>query len=91
MSDRNAAISQLDAIHCRAICDEIGERLREVLEREIPAMPPHLQSLLDRLAQLDEAPSIVPSIDEMTVAQARAPYRRLRRSADLAMAATNHG
>jgi hypothetical protein len=77
MSDRNAAISQLDPTHCRAICDEIGERLREALGREIPAMPPHLLMLLDRLAQLDEAPSIVPSIDEMTFAQARASYPRV--------------
>jgi len=53
----------LDHIHCRAICDEIGERLREVLRREASETPPRLLMLLDELAQLDDhGPSIVPSI-----------------------------
>jgi len=73
MSDSNAAISQLDHTHCRAICDEIGERLREVLAREIPEIPPRLLALIDRLAQLDDAPSIMPSIKEMTSPRCREP------------------
>ena len=57
----------LDHIHCRAICDEIGERLREVLRREASEMPPRLLILMEELAQLDDhGPSIVPSIDEMS-------------------------
>jgi hypothetical protein len=60
MSDRNAALLALDPAHCRAICDEIGARLREVLGCKIPETPPRLLALLDRLAELDEMPSIVP-------------------------------
>ena len=55
----------LSSKHCRAICDEIGERLALVL-RPATELPPRLKELLDRLALLDhEAPSIVPSIEEM--------------------------
>jgi hypothetical protein len=56
---------QLDHTHCRAICDEIGEQLRDTLAREIGQTPAHLRTLLERLAQLDGAPSIVPAMDDM--------------------------
>jgi hypothetical protein len=58
---------QIDSSHCRAICDEIGERLRAILARETPEMPAQLQLLLDRLAEQDRelAPSIVPSMMDM--------------------------
>jgi hypothetical protein len=58
---------EIDSSHCRAICEEIGERLRKILDREATALPPRLQLLLERLAEQDlvEAPSIVPSIDGM--------------------------
>jgi hypothetical protein len=58
---------QIDSIHCRAICDEIGERMRAVHGRQMPAPSPYLQSLIDRLSELDQqaAPSIAPSIDDM--------------------------
>jgi len=58
---------QIDSTHCRAICDEVGERLRAILDREPPAAPLRLQSLIDRLSELDDqpAPSIVPSIEDM--------------------------
>ena len=100
MSNRNPATLQLDHTHCRAICDEIGERLREVLGREIPEIPPHLLALLDRLAQLDDAPSIAPSIGKITsfaipralrVSRYRESFARAMRTTDLAMAATNRG
>jgi hypothetical protein len=65
MPNRNAAALVLDPTHCHAICEEIGERLRAVLKPEASEIPPRLLVLLDRLAQLDEAPSIAPSIDEM--------------------------
>jgi hypothetical protein len=59
--------SKIDSSHCRAICDEIGERLRKVLDREATALPPRLQLLLERLAEQDlvEAPPIAPSIHGM--------------------------
>jgi hypothetical protein len=55
---------QIDSTHCRAICDEIGERLRIILDRETTALPPRLQVLMLRFAAQDLAgsPSIVPSI-----------------------------
>ena len=60
---------KLDSEHCRAICDEIGARLQLVLRCESPVLPVRLQILMDRLAELDEAtmaPSIVPSMDDLT-------------------------
>lgn len=59
---------QIDSSHCRAICDEIGERLRIVLDREASALPPDLQVLMLRLAAQDlaDSPSIAPSLDGMT-------------------------
>jgi hypothetical protein len=59
---------QLDSSHCQAICDEIGARLRVILDRETTAMPPRLQALLLRLAaqELSASPSMAPSLDDMT-------------------------
>jgi len=67
MSKKNAADIRIDQIHSRAICDEIGERLRETLRREAPELPSRLQLLVDRLAELDgrSAPSIVPSFEDL--------------------------
>jgi hypothetical protein len=58
---------KIDSSHCRAICDEIGDRLRAMLDRESPAMPLRLRLLMDRLAEqdLELAPSIAPSMDDM--------------------------
>jgi hypothetical protein len=59
---------RIDDEHARAICDEIGERLRVRLRREIPkTLPPRLQELIDLLAAADHdaAPSIVPSLDDI--------------------------
>jgi hypothetical protein len=55
----------LDHTHCRAICDEIGERLRQTLGRE-PKIPPHLRRLIDRLGELDDvwSPGIVPLVED---------------------------
>jgi hypothetical protein len=57
---------RLDHNHCRAICDEIGERLREVMALKSVNTPPQLQRLIDRLDELDNvwAPGIVPSIED---------------------------
>jgi hypothetical protein len=67
MPASNAAIAALDSIHARAVCDEIGERLRDVLGRDAAEIPPHLRRLVDRLAELERvaAPSMVPDIDDM--------------------------
>ena len=58
---------QLDSSHCRAICDEIGERLRMILGREAAPLPPRLQLLMDRLIEQDlvQFPSIAPDMDDM--------------------------
>ena len=58
----------IDGEHARAICDEIGERLRVRLRRDMPdTLPPRLQRLIDLLAAADHdrAPSIVPSLDDI--------------------------
>jgi hypothetical protein len=59
----------LDDTHCCVICEEIGYRLRQVLKPESLEIPQRLLALLDRLSELDEAPSIVPSIDERSFRQ----------------------
>jgi hypothetical protein len=66
MAGRDAAGLALDSTHSRAICDEIGERLRDALSREVSEIPSYLCQLVDRLAELERvpAPSIVPSIDD---------------------------
>lgn len=58
---------QLDSSHCRAICEEIGERLRMKLDCEAAPLPPRLQVLMLRLFERDmaQAPSIAPAIDDM--------------------------
>jgi hypothetical protein len=70
-----AADLAIDQVHCRAICDEIGERLRYQLKREISDVPPNLLRLLSKLDELDRmpvalAPSIVPSDDQNMLANA---------------------
>lgn len=67
MAAQDAAGLVFDSKHSRAICDEIGERLRIVLSREVSDIPLYLLRLDERLAQLERvtAPSIVPSTDDM--------------------------
>jgi hypothetical protein len=63
-------VSNLDAKHCRAICEEVGERLALILQ-PTTELPPRLQDLLDRLALLDhDAPSIAPSMEDMIMPEA---------------------
>ena len=61
---------RLDHIHCRAICDEIGDRLREMMGRESADMPSYLRRLVDRLGELDDVPSpgIVPVMEDLPAA-----------------------
>jgi hypothetical protein len=59
---------QIDAIHSRAICLEIGERLVDLLRREATSeLPPRLRHLMARLAEADRetSPSLVPSLEDM--------------------------
>ena len=79
MANLTAAHLAIDPIHCRAICDEIGERLRYLLKREISDIPPQLLILLDKFAELEFAPSIVPSMDEMRQSKLIAYTRRSAR------------
>ncbi len=67
---------QIDSLHCRAICDEIGERLQFMLHTDATDLPAGLQILIDRLAEQDreQAPSIVPDLDEMPWQPATAPH-----------------
>ena len=67
---------QIEAVHSRAICDEIGDRLREILRRDATSeLPPRLQHLMERLAEADceTAPSLVPSLEDMTQQQPIGP------------------
>jgi hypothetical protein len=62
---------QIDSIHARAICDEIGERLRAILRRGASDdLPPRLRYLMEELAKADDeaSPSIVPSLEELQTA-----------------------
>ena len=59
--------------HYREICDEIGARLAFML-RPASNLPPRIAELLDRLALLDhDAPSIVPSMEDMVAAEEETP------------------
>jgi hypothetical protein len=53
---------QIDSVHSRAICEEVGYRLRQFLNSTPVDHPRHVQ-LLDRMHRRDfeGAPSIVPS------------------------------
>ena len=68
MLKTDGAALQIDSVHTRAICDEIGDRLRGMLRRQIGnELPPQLKDLMEQLARLDDqvAPSIIPTLDEM--------------------------
>jgi len=68
MLARTGVNMQMDAVHSREICAEIGDRLREILRREATSeLPPRLQFLIEQLVEADReaAPSIVPSLGDM--------------------------
>ena len=66
MSTRLASI-QIDEVHSRAICAEIGDRLRIALGAS-PPIPPDLARLVARLDELEhhDSPSIVPLVEEIS-------------------------
>lgn len=78
MPKLTAADVAIDHVHCRAICDEIGERLRYMFTREVLEIPQNLLVLLKKLDELDRvpvvlAPSIVPSIEDTVFAEIANP------------------
>ena len=53
----------IDHLHSRAICREIGERLQAYLEPE-PGLPAHLRKQVNRFCELEgQSPSIVPDVE----------------------------
>ncbi len=72
MSPRVAEIPELGSEHAGAICEEIGARLACILRPTGSDLPPRLAELMYRLSALDhEAPSTVPSIEEIDAEDAR--------------------
>ena len=53
----------IDHLHSRAICREIGERLQAYLKPE-PELTAHLRKQVDQLRELEgQSPSIVPDVE----------------------------
>ena len=54
----------LEPKHCRAICEEIGDRLRQDLTSASP-LPTRLRKLLDHIAELEgNSPPIIPDCED---------------------------
>jgi hypothetical protein len=84
MLARTGVNMQIDAVHSREICAEIGDRLREILRREATSeLPIRLQALMERLAEADRetSPSLAPSLEDMIWQQPMDPARRSRAKA----------
>lgn len=81
MQKGKGEVAALDPIHCGAICDEIGERLCQILKVEAE-IPQRLRALLDKLDDLEPAPSIVPTIDEVSSLPRYSPSALITRSND---------
>jgi len=72
MADADAAVSELDSEHCRAICEEMGARLRHALPPTTSDLPVRIAELLARLVEQDHgAPPIVPSLEEVEIESGR--------------------
>lgn len=56
----DGAAVQLDHSTSLAVCQGIGERLRDIMKPGAGQLTPRLQELLETLQQLDDSPSIVP-------------------------------
>ena len=61
----NAPDVHLDHLHSEAVGQGVGEKLRDALERESPAVPQRLSVLIARLPELDgePVPSLVPDME----------------------------
>ena len=75
MDDPLRTDDPLEPKHYRAICDEIGERLRHSLAQDASQVPPRLRKLLGQFAELQGGapPTIRDRRDELTA------QKRLRR------------
>lgn len=61
---RMKRVASIEPEHLRAICDEIGERLRMLLDRSASPASEYLMSLVAQLDHpIDWSPSIAPSLD----------------------------
>lgn len=69
MSDSSSCTC--NEVHTRAICDEIGERLRTVLDRSQTPPPPKILALLLRL-QLSELKAAAPAPERQARASSAA-------------------
>jgi hypothetical protein len=68
MPNEYARHAHIDSEHCRAICDEVGYRLRSILGQDVQKLPAYLLQLLSRLEDQEAcmpSPSIVPSTEDM--------------------------
>ncbi|MBN9598695.1 MAG: hypothetical protein J0G28_03330 [Afipia sp.] len=54
---------QMDHFTSIAVCNGIGERLRDIMKPGAGHLPPRLQDLMDQLQRIEDAPSIVPQLD----------------------------
>ena len=56
---------QIEQAHARAVCTEVGERLRQALSRDEIELTADLESRLNRLWEFDRnySPTIAPSMD----------------------------
>ena len=53
--------------HCRAICDEVGERLLQHFDKTQTAPSQRILMLLRELEAMEaETPSIIPSLDDIS-------------------------
>ncbi len=58
-----ASEMQMDHSTSLAVCNGIGERLRDLMRPGAGHLPPRLQQLMDQLQRIDDAPSIVPDMN----------------------------
>jgi hypothetical protein len=58
--DMQNRMAPIDQVHSRAICDEVADRLRIFLSKDLSDTPVSLKSQILRLKELDQSPSIVP-------------------------------
>jgi hypothetical protein len=62
----NGGIERMDHATSIAVCNGIGERLRDIMRPGAGHLPPRLQQLMEQLQQIDESPSIVPQMHPVT-------------------------
>ena len=76
---------QIDGLHCRAICEEIGERLQIMLRPDAAELPARLQVLLDRRVEHGPHPvahlqhRVGPGHEPGSLPQHRDPQREIER------------